>query len=394
MRKIIFIIILLFMLMPVYAISEVSITIGASANDATVFVYPDYKPYDDFFADADEMKIVVYTFTDWRVADLLIDKDVTLMVEKSPAGGIKDKGILCYLDDNGVDVYLYDGPARFMHAKYFISGDEILVGTENVGSSLNRGWGVIAGGAIVNEYNEIFRNDLSESKKLSDVIDCDEINIERNDNHKESRMYFEPKQYKDQEIRTIFSPDSLDEILSVIDDAEEFVYVQQFYIYKNWDSDVSPLLQALIEKSEQGLTVRVLLDSTWYNEEKNGETIAFLNDLDIEAKFIEDGYFEKSHVKGIVTDKAVVVSSINWNENSVMNNREAGLIIEGEASQYFKNIFMNDWYGYYETNTGNKVITTGLITGSNVLYGGLFVLVVIVIGLITKKSFSVRRRRN
>jgi len=51
------------------------------------------------------------------------------------------------------------------------------------------------------------------------------------------------------------------------------------------------------------------------------------------------------HNKGFVFDgKTVVVSSMNWSGEGVLNNRDAGVIIENtQASQYHDKIFMDDW---------------------------------------------------
>ena len=46
----------------------------------------------------------------------------------------------------------------------------------------------------------------------------------------------------------------------------------------------------------------------------------------------------------IVDNKSVLISSINWNENSVTKNREAGIIIEYEkVAQYYTDVFFYDW---------------------------------------------------
>ncbi len=46
----------------------------------------------------------------------------------------------------------------------------------------------------------------------------------------------------------------------------------------------------------------------------------------------------------IVDNKSVLISSINWNENSVTRNREAGIIIENEdVVQYYTDVFFYDW---------------------------------------------------
>ncbi|MEM2934906.1 MAG: phospholipase D-like domain-containing protein, partial [Candidatus Thermoplasmatota archaeon] len=40
----------------------------------------------------------------------------------------------------------------------------------------------------------------------------------------------------------------------------------------------------------------------------------------------------------------VLISSINWGENSFRRNREVGIIIESaEISEYFEEIFWYDW---------------------------------------------------
>ena len=74
------------------------------------------------------------------------ESEITIIVEKSPAGGLIGEEILCELEKGGIDVYLYDGAARYMHAKYIIKDSkEVLVSTENFGSSGGRGGSEQAG---------------------------------------------------------------------------------------------------------------------------------------------------------------------------------------------------------------------------------------------------------
>jgi phosphatidylserine/phosphatidylglycerophosphate/cardiolipin synthase-like enzyme len=51
------------------------------------------------------------------------------------------------------------------------------------------------------------------------------------------------------------------------------------------------------------------------------------------------------HNKGVIVDnKSVLISSINWNENSFTNNREVGVIITHPSiAQYYCQIFLADW---------------------------------------------------
>jgi len=57
------------------------------------------------------------------------------------------------------------------------------------------------------------------------------------------------------------------------------------------------------------------------------------------------GYPEKVHNKGVIVDgDAVLISSVNWNENSPSFNREAGVIIENpDTGAYFSEVFTADW---------------------------------------------------
>ncbi len=54
----------------------------------------------------------------------------------------------------------------------------------------------------------------------------------------------------------------------------------------------------------------------------------------------------KTHTKGVIVDRTqVLISSINWNENSARNNREAGLIIENEdVAEFYTDVFFYDWW--------------------------------------------------
>ncbi|MHA1909107.1 MAG: phospholipase D-like domain-containing protein, partial [Candidatus Thorarchaeota archaeon] len=91
----------------------------------------------------------------------------------------------------------------------------------------------------------------------------------------------------------------------------------------------------------RGVTVRVISD-----EEKDY--------LEIEHILIEHGipitwhdtrWFTANHNKGIIADgKIVLVSSINYSDNSIENNREAGVIIENEdVAQWFLDVYDFDW---------------------------------------------------
>ncbi|MGZ3693693.1 MAG: phospholipase D-like domain-containing protein, partial [Bdellovibrionota bacterium] len=51
------------------------------------------------------------------------------------------------------------------------------------------------------------------------------------------------------------------------------------------------------------------------------------------------------HNKGLLVDgNKTLISSINWDENSVLNNREAAVVItSAPVAQYFAGLFSRDW---------------------------------------------------
>jgi cardiolipin synthase len=69
--------------------------------------------------------------------------------------------------------------------------------------------------------------------------------------------------------------------------------------------------------------------------------------LPLEARLadLEAAPIEKIHNKGVIADgRKVLVSSINWNDNSPRFNRETGVIIEHQGvGNYFTRVFDNDW---------------------------------------------------
>ncbi|MCX6818772.1 MAG: phospholipase D-like domain-containing protein [Candidatus Aenigmarchaeota archaeon] len=370
----------------------------ASAADITAFLSPDssYDILTGFMDGAKELKIASYTFDSANIAKELIklDANITLLVEASPVGGLQDKEILCELEKNGIDVYLYNGSARFMHAKYMVKGNAVLVTTENFGSSGfgdckgSRGWGaIINDNQIAREFSDIFEEDLKNSARFV----CDNNNYEiKYEESNTCQPAFGINNYQNQQVNTIFAPDAAPAVLDLLQTAKKSIYIEQFYIYRYWDNNKPNLfLEAVINKARQGVDVKILLDNTWYHLEEadknsNLNTAEYINgiardeNLSLEARLADMQAIgvNELHVKGvIVDDEAVFVSSINWNENSPTRNREAGVIITGNAADYFAKAFMYDWNGGVAANTDIKWL----------------ILVIVVLALVM--AFVLNRRR-
>ncbi len=338
----------------------------------------------------------VYEFTSYSLSQHLIDAEkrgvnITMLLEGGPVGGIPEEEIsLCQsMHSAGIDIrFMVNDYAekindryRFDHAKYMvIDGSRLIIMSENMGAdgfspahTGNRGWGlVIDNTEMAGYFLSAFENDSNPS--MRDIASIEDMPFYSSyigsfpDAHG-SRPLRAPKTfYGNATLTAVLSPDtSLSDrtILGMIDSAEESVYVEQFYIYKHWGSsrtgsvyaNPNPYLEAVVDAARRGCEVRIIMDNSWYNTDPNSsvdndDTLEYVNGiaeeegLNMQAKLISECHnFTHLHNKGVIVDnRSVLVSSINWNENSVKENREAGIIVESEeVASYFVSLFESDW---------------------------------------------------
>ncbi len=349
-------------------------------GEVSVFVSPDssYRAMMDFLESVkDELTICVYEIKNRDVAEKIADLsengiDVRLLIEGTPVGGMADQEKFCLdlIRDSGADVRIIGkesySPYSFVHCKYMIADrSSTLISSENFGytgytpkpSNGNRGWGVILEDESISEYyQEVFEYDWGFGETLPDTTISVEPKYIRQGSY---RYRFEQKNIEGEiTVTPVLSPDtsmSKNTILDMIRSSTEYIKVEQFYAYDWPYNRTNPYIEELVSAARRGVEVKMILDSTWYNiegEGNNDEMIEGLNSLSseesipIEAKLIERGHgLEKVHNKGMIVDgEKVLVSSINWNANSVLQNREAGVIIENrEVGSYFEKVFDSDW---------------------------------------------------
>jgi len=339
-----------------------------SAN-VTVFVSPDssFQALENFLNGAENIKMATYTFTSPYIMEMLKGiPNVTIIIEKSPVGGLPEaeEKILCNLQN--AKIYLYNGDLRFHHAKYMIkNGESVLITTENFGENGfpknenhgNRGFGVIVEDKeIAKELDEIFNIDLSKSDRFH--CDLENYSISYEDKSGGYNPLFEPANFIVNDIRLIIAPNAVSDIINFINNASREIFVEEFYIYRYFSKrqgEDNPLLEAVINKSREGVDVKILLDSYWYNVKKddpnsNLNTMLYVNSisknegLNLEARLFNIPGIEKLHGKLVIVDDSVFISSINWNKNSPTNNREVGIIIQDkDVANYFRSVFKSDW---------------------------------------------------
>ncbi|MCK4444052.1 MAG: lamin tail domain-containing protein, partial [Thermoplasmata archaeon] len=344
----------------------------------------------------DSISINVYEFTNKDIANALLSAlargvSIRILLDGSPVGGVKttETEVLDILSQNGAAVRLLKGDESqdihsrytFNHGKYaLLDGDTTIVCSENWGDSGipannrtgNRGWGMLVRAEEVHDYFEmIFESDWNPQSRDSVAYQQVRTGIVTSEPVEDIPTSYEyvgafPDFSKTGSfrVRPAISPDtSLDEstVLNMIRSADEELLVEQFYIRPNWGSDKSmmnPYLEEVVKAARRGIQVYVLLDSSWYNTERddpydNDNVVAYLNALNdgeglpIQAKLINSnshGYL-KLHNKGLIADgEEVLISSINWNKNSITSNREIGIIVyDADVASFYRELFFYDW---------------------------------------------------
>jgi len=326
----------------------------------------------------------IYEFTSLHLCDELIktllkNVSINILLDGSPVGGIslEEKYLLKRIANYGGNIRFIKnnrdnkvyGRYSFNHGKYLVIDNSTVIiescnwaetGIPLNPSFGNREWGVvIKNSSVANYFLNVFLEDW-------DLSRCDIFSIDKMNLKVPSNFYLMEKTYKGYyesafssnrfignfTIYPVLSPDtSYQAIYDMINSANNSIYIEQLYIYKDWDQAVNPFVECLVNKSKNGIDVKVILNyNPFYGStnDKCNETKIYLEENGIEVKYIYTNWsiFTNVHNKGMIVDnKSVLISSINWNENSVISNREAGIIIENESiARYYSKVFFYDWH--------------------------------------------------
>ncbi|TFG34362.1 hypothetical protein EU527_03965 [Candidatus Thorarchaeota archaeon] len=144
-------------------------------------------------------------------------------------------------------------------------------------------------------------------------------------------------------VTPIFSPDtSLQGILYCINAAQATLDIQiPYFTNSAAGNEVTQILNAIIAAKNRGVTVRVITEEAY----DFVEVAELLTEHNIPIVWQDTRWFTANHNKGIIVDgRIVLISSINYSDNSIVNNREAGVIIENtDVAQWFQAIYDFDW---------------------------------------------------
>jgi phosphatidylserine/phosphatidylglycerophosphate/cardiolipin synthase-like enzyme len=355
-------------------------------GEIQTFVSPDcsYETIVDEIRNASKsIHLNIYEFThpllcNELIKALLRNVSVNIFLEGSPIGGISDEekyvikrinnygGNIRFLVSN-TDEKIYSR-YRFDHAKYIVIDNQTVIvkscnwgktGVHKDPSYGNREWGVIIRNqSVVQYFLKVFLDDWN--PKRCDSYPLDRMNLTISSGFYMDDYVFKGSYSPEFESETfvgnfsvvpVFSPDtSYEAICDMIDSANDCIYIEQLYIYKNWNDRINPFVERLVNKSNHSIDVKIILNYNPNYEDTNdkcNKTKQYFEENGIEVRFVYTNwsFFTNVHNKGMIVDnKSVLISSVNWNENSVMRNREAGIIIENEeVAQYYADVFFYDW---------------------------------------------------
>jgi phosphatidylserine/phosphatidylglycerophosphate/cardiolipin synthase-like enzyme len=388
----------------------------------TAFVSPDCS-YSTIKSELRKAKYSIYVnmyeFTNYNLCEEIISAikrnvSINLFLEKSPIGGISDKEKYILNKINS-----YGGKIRFIgsnqsckiysrypfnHGKYIIIDDKTVIiescnwadsGVPIDPSYGNREWGIVIKNEDTADYFlNVFMNDWDTI--YLDIYNYSDINFGQSidflPEDKKFSGYYKPF-YEPQKITGNFSaypllsPDnSFGAICDLIDSAKESILIEQLYIYNHWEAEVNPFIEKLKHKAKQGVEIKVIMNFNPYYDDTNKNcnmTKKELEDNGIKVKFIYTNwtYFSNVHNKGVIVDnKSVLISSINWNYNSVMSNREAGIIIENnDIAKYYASVFFYDWNLMEQSVKNQTTLCVEPINKNTIYIVGLFTMTFILV---------------
>jgi phosphatidylserine/phosphatidylglycerophosphate/cardiolipin synthase-like enzyme len=343
--------------------------VAAHGGSVKAFVLPDSGglPKNVLRSATDRIRLAAYTLTSRRVVEALGDAatrglDVRVLVEGGPVGGMSRRQarlLDTLVTRSNVSVDVMTGPHaryRFHHAKYAVVDDRALVLTENwkpagTGGRSSRGWGVLLDQRpVVDGLADLFAADTG----WYDTTPWTAFRRGRQFNESvvatgDYPRTVAPETVPADRVQLLTAPDNAErEILDRLQSATESIRIVQVSI----GSRNHPFLKATLGAARRGVDVQLLLSRAWYAKEENRALVTWLQqraateNLSLAARLARPRTrYEKIHAKGVVVDgQHVVLGSPNWNNNSLRNNREVAVALDGrKIGAYYASVFSADW---------------------------------------------------
>lgn len=261
-----------------------------------------------------EIKIAVYMFTLPSLRSALLRAklrgvDVKVILEKNPYNSVNiNRETVQFFQKNSLDFYETGNQYfSFMHAKYMMIDDRWIIATANwtrSSFSSNRELFIIGTDRnVLRDLENVFETDFSGKQWIS------------HDNH-----------------IVVWPTVAREKLITFIKWANKKI---DLYMPSLTDEK---MILALQMACSQGKDVYILLDDSTENTQK-GNTISKNGCPKI--KIMEK---PSLHAKALIIDKTgAFIGSFNFTKNSLENNREIGVFINGNTISKIVNIFEQDW---------------------------------------------------
>ena len=326
----------------------------------------------------------IYELSSPEIADALIGQikagvTVSILEEGSPVGGMStaakgiESEIVSAMAAFPKDHFYQMGGGtsakrryRFDHAKYAVIDEQfLLIGSENYsptgnpspGTLGNRGWEIFTQDpSLAQEYKQIFATDSS--TQFGDVADLTKHAAVNTTSSRPLKSAGMGAHLDASQIVRITSPDtSLNGLVGLINQARKNIEIEQMTFDSTWNKQAgaSPLYVAILNAARRGVHVRVLLNDSHVFDHPgkpaaphNLDTIKLylgVGNLEARTANLKAMGVDYIHNKGMLVDGTqTLISSINWDQNSIQSNREAAVAITSpQVNQYYEALFNQDW---------------------------------------------------
>ena len=138
--------------------------------------------------------------------------------------------------------------------------------------------------------------------------------------------------------------DCIQTLAEMINSADEEILLSLQYLELDWywGWQANPLLDSLLAAAQRGVSIRLIMNAHYLDENPDvRDSVEELNEnwsakygYDVQAIMMtENDDIIKLHNKGAIIDgESVLISSINWGDNSILRNREMGVLIHSEEA--------------------------------------------------------------
>ncbi|HIA24466.1 MAG TPA: hypothetical protein EYN78_01450, partial [Candidatus Poseidoniales archaeon] len=315
--------------------------------------------------------------------------DITIILEEDPLEDENDlykiRGMAYELYAGGITVYWMGNPRgenappapyQYIHSKIAVrDGESVWIGSGNIKESTfpagdyssNRDWGLVINSQDV---AQLVMSRMSWDENIShphlnsySVMDPATGKPSGWTSYGPSGLEAVPPTTTPPVITGDFTgqvftcpDDCVTGIINLLDSADTSIELslQGFDMGWHWGFGDNPLVEAVERALQRGVEVRLLINGYYVNYDDDiRDTVNHFNNQWNRT----DGYdatailmapaerITKLHNKGVIVDgESVLISSINWNSNAILRNREMGIVVHNtELAAWYLSSFEEDW---------------------------------------------------